>query len=158
FGRADEFPLVGRAGELAQLVELWARAEAGELGAVLLHGEAGIGKSRLGRELRRRVPAEACIACRWTAGGEGAPLPPVPPWLRTLPAPLEHLLGELGFDVTTTWPLFADLLELPLGEYRPLRHSPERQKELTFRALASLIVRLAPGRPVLFVVEDLHWA
>jgi hypothetical protein len=157
--RGEETPLVGRDGELAQIVELWRRAEAGELAVVLLQGEAGIGKSRLVRELRRRVPPARCIACRCVPQGSGTPLHPVVAWLRSLSGSLDRRLDELGFDVTATWPLFADLLEVPLGEgYRPLRHSAERQRELTLAALADLVIRIATRAPLLLVLEDLHWA
>ncbi len=157
--RPEETPLVGRIGEIAQLKDLWARAEGGQLGIVLLSGEAGIGKSRLVRELRRRVPPDGCIACRCSSEGGGTPLHPVVAWLRTLPGTLEHVLAEHGLDVAATWPLLADLLELPRGaQYEPLRLSPERQKDLTLRALASLVVHIARRRPLLFVLEDLHWA
>ncbi len=156
--RLEETPLVGREGELAQLVGLWSRAEAGQLAVVLLQGEAGIGKSRLAREIRRHVPADACIACRCSPEGRGTPLHPVVAWLRSLPAPLERVLAEHDFDVAATWPLFADLLGVARGDYEPLRLSPERQKELTLRAVASLIVRMARRKALLFVLEDLHWA
>ncbi len=156
--RGDETPLVGRSGELGQLLALWERAEGGALGIALLHGEAGIGKSRLVRELRRRVPPESFVACRCTPEGRGTPLHPIVAWLRALPMPIEDLLVELGFDVATTWPLFADLLEFGGSEaYEALRIAPERRKELTLRAVAELVVRMADRRPLVFAVEDLHW-
>jgi TOMM system kinase/cyclase fusion protein len=155
---AEETPLVGRAGEMAQLVDLWSHAEAGELGCALLQGEAGIGKSRLVRELRRRAPADACIACRCTPEGRTSPLHPVLAWLRSLPA-LPALLAELDLAPQTAWPLLAQLLDVPCGDgYEPPRLTPERQKELTLQTLARLVVRLARRRATLFVLEDLHWA
>ena len=156
--RPEETPLVGRVGEVAQLIELWNRAEAGQLGIVLLQGEAGIGKSRLAREIRRHVPPDACIACRCSPEGGGTPLHPIVAWLRTLPAPLERVLAEHELDVAATWPLLADLLEVPRGEYEPLRLSPERQKDLTLRALVNLVLRMARRKPLIFIFEDLHWA
>ena len=50
-------PMVGRDQELALLLERWAQAQGGEGQAVLLVGEAGIGKSRLARAL-----LDACAA------------------------------------------------------------------------------------------------
>ena len=157
--RPEETPLVGRAGELGQLVALWQRAEMGELGVVFLQGEAGIGKSRLARELRRSMPAEAWIACRCTAEGRGSPLAPIVTWLRTLPAPLDRLLADHGLHAPTAWPLLADLLDVPRGDgYEAPRLTPERQLELTLRTVASLVVRMAARRPLVFAIEDLHWA
>jgi len=55
-------PLVGRRDEMAALEDELARAAAGEFRVVLLSGEAGVGKSRLGRELlarrHRQCPVE----------------------------------------------------------------------------------------------------
>ncbi|MCC6850228.1 MAG: TOMM system kinase/cyclase fusion protein [Deltaproteobacteria bacterium] len=156
---AEETPLVGRAGELGQLLALWQRAEAGELGVVLLQGEAGIGKSRLARELRRAIPGEAWLGCRCSAEGGGSPLHPIVAWLRTLPQPLDRFLAQHGLDVAAAWPLLADLLDVPPGEgYEPPRLTPERQRELTLRTIATLVTRMAARRPLVFALEDLHWA
>ena len=79
-------------------------------------------------------------------------------WLQTLPA-LPSLLAELDLAPQTTWPLLAQLLDVPCGDgYEPPRLTPERQKEVTLQTLARLVVRLARRRPTVFVLEDLHWA
>jgi TOMM system kinase/cyclase fusion protein len=159
FSRRHETPLVGRAGELAQLLGLWVRAEAGESAVALVQGEPGIGKSRLVRELRRQVPRASLIECRCTPEGQGSPFHPIVDWLRSLPDPIDQLLQRHGFDVAETLPLFLDLLAIPADEHAPaLRLSPERHKELTLAAVVALIVRLARARPLVFVLEDLHWA
>ena len=50
-------PLVGRRGEMAVLEDELARAAAGEFRVVLLSGEAGVGKRRLGRNRSPVTPA-----------------------------------------------------------------------------------------------------
>src|SRR5262249_11243682 len=56
-------------------------------------------------------------------------------------------------------PLFAALLSLPLGtDYAPLTVSPAQQKQQTLQALLTILLRIAAQQPVLFVMEDLHWA
>ncbi len=52
-GRVSSQELVGRTAELALLTDLVRRAAAGEGGAALVLGEAGIGKSRLVSEFGR---------------------------------------------------------------------------------------------------------
>src|SRR5439155_459032 len=54
----QETPLVGRSGEVRQVVGPWQQVEGGTSRVVLVKGEPGIGKSRLVRELRRRIPSE----------------------------------------------------------------------------------------------------
>jgi DNA-binding CsgD family transcriptional regulator len=55
----DDFPLVERDQALAVLSDRMLRLRQGEGGCVLLHGEAGVGKTSLLRELRRRTEAQA---------------------------------------------------------------------------------------------------
>ncbi len=55
-------------------------------------------------------------------------------------------------------PLFASLLSLPTDDrFPPLGLSAAREREETFRALHEWVRAYSERRPVLFVVEDLHW-
>ncbi|QRK07923.1 protein kinase [Archangium violaceum] len=166
-------PLVGRERELREVLELWASARRGQGTAVLLRGEAGLGKSRLIHEVRERVASEA--DCRLNAQC-GAPfsssaLYPVIDLLQRLledsrpegaspgaPRGLEPRLRALGLSAEHLQALVS-LLSLPPMETLPSTQlTPERQKSLVFDALAILLRGLARERPVLVVVEDLHWA
>ena len=142
-----EGPLVGRAEELARLTGHVARARAGRPSAVLLAGDAGVGKSRLLGEL-------ATVAR--TAG------------LRVLTG---HCL-DLG-DVGLPYLPFVDLLR-PLREepppaarrpaVAPLLGGPaasaadEDARLQLFEGVAALLGELAAEQPLLLVLEDLHWA
>ncbi|MGH6913329.1 MAG: AAA family ATPase, partial [Geminicoccales bacterium] len=53
-------PLLGREGELRRLLRAWRLAAAGEGQVVLLSGEAGIGKSRIVREVSGRLEGQPC--------------------------------------------------------------------------------------------------
>jgi DNA-binding CsgD family transcriptional regulator/tetratricopeptide (TPR) repeat protein len=122
---------VGRAGELAELGRALGAARAGTGAAVLVAGEAGIGKTRLASELARR------------ARGAG----------------FEVLLGRSIDLVGTELPYqpFAEALR-PLGQpWRADRHTPGSQLQVFERTLALLTTCAACG-PVLLVLEDLHWA
>jgi TOMM system kinase/cyclase fusion protein len=154
-----ETPLADRTRELAQLGSALERARAGIPGVVLVQGEAGIGKSRLVRELRRRVADPGWLECRCVAEDQASPLRPLIALLGTLRQPLDHLLVRHGFDVGETAPLFASLLGLAADDRymgRPL--SPERLKEATLKATCTLLIRMATAEPLVLAIEDLHWS
>jgi TOMM system kinase/cyclase fusion protein len=154
-----ETQLVGRTRQLAQLLELWAQTQAGRGAMVLMSGEPGIGKSRLLRELRRRVPAESWAALQCAAESQNSPLRPVVELLAASEEPIAALLARHGLESGETLALFAELLSLPPDDRRPaLQLAPERQKELTLNALLRLFLRMATERPLVFAMEDVHWA
>src|SRR6266852_8894089 len=65
---------------------------------------------------------------------------------------------QYGLARPQTVPLWASLLSLPTPErFPPLSLPPARQREETFRTMLEWLHRRAERRPVLFVVEDLHW-
>jgi serine/threonine protein kinase/tetratricopeptide (TPR) repeat protein len=163
--------LVGRERELGELLTSWNGARKGQGGFVLLHGEAGIGKSRLIQELCERVPplhaAQLKLQC-WSQFSTSAFQPVIElvwrSWLSAERAPSENLRvleewlarGDLR---PVQMQLLASLLSLPVPEASPhLRLTPERQMEEVLEALGTLLLRTAAIQPVLLVVEDLHWA
>jgi predicted ATPase len=65
---------------------------------------------------------------------------------------------QYGLPLAEAVPLHASLLSLPLpADYAPLHLSPEQHKQKTLQALLTTVLRIAAQRPVLFVMEDLHW-
>src|SRR6266403_661057 len=154
-----ETPLVGRRPQLEQLLDAWRRMQAGRGGAVLVTGEPGIGKSRLVRELHRRVPADIWFEARCVAEQQDSPLRPVADMIAALGEPLESMLRRRGLDPAETLAPLATALSLPLDPRWPRPQlTPEREKELAFDALLRLLIRRAADRPVVVAFEDLHWA
>ncbi|WP_224242784.1 protein kinase domain-containing protein [Hyalangium gracile] len=164
-------PLVGRERELGLLLDAWKRARDGHGSYVLVSGEAGIGKSRLLRELRDRVLSEKPLLLRlqcWSQFSTSALHPVIETlqrlWGRPELSPQENLRAlEQRLDGRGLTPvqvgLMASLVSLPVAEDAPhLRLTPQRQKEETMAALAALIVHQEWERPLLIMVEDLHWA
>ncbi|CRK61386.1 large transcriptional regulator [Alloactinosynnema sp. L-07] len=143
--------LVGRGDELDALRETVARQPA----VVMVDGEAGVGKSRLVRELLRtadlgplRVLLGHCQPLR-----EPFPYGAVLEALRGCGDRLAHrpALNRVTGALAPLLPELADLLPeppAPSGDPRSDRHR-------LFRAVREL---LAATGPVLMVVEDLHWA
>jgi predicted ATPase len=134
--RAAAGSLVGRAAELALLEAALAEAAAGRGGAVLVAGEAGIGKTRLAGELAERARRAGATVLRGRCidlVGSGLPYLPLLEALRPLsgsPA-LGDLTGGLNADAT------------------------DSQLHLFEAALAVLDRLGEEGRPLLLVLEDL---
>jgi tetratricopeptide (TPR) repeat protein len=168
-------PLVGREQEIGLLRECWAQVKDGSGQVVLLSGEAGIGKSRLVQVLKEQVAAEPQA---WLTPCQCSPYhqySALYPWIDLLERvalrfereespqqklrKLEGLLVQYGLPLAEVVPLFTALLSLPLvADYAPLHLSREQQKQQTLQALLTVLLRIAAQQPVLFVMEDLHWA
>jgi DNA-binding CsgD family transcriptional regulator/tetratricopeptide (TPR) repeat protein len=147
--------LVGRDRELARLRAAVDRTVVGEPGVLLVGGEAGVGKSRLiqtaldGRD-DVRVLTGGCIEL----GGEGLPLVPLVDALRTLarttPAVvLDRILGPARPELARLLP------ELAGGDGPPALAGSTAQ---LFELVLGVLGRIAADRPLVLVVEDLHWA
>jgi DNA-binding CsgD family transcriptional regulator len=149
--------LVGRRHEIELLTDALSRAIAGEPALVLVGGEAGVGKTRLAAELARdaatsgaRVLTGACVE----GGGDGLPFAPVVDVLRTVvretpPAELDALLGRARPEIGRLLP------EVGAQTMPPGDGGSSAQ---LFELLLGVLVRLAEDRPVLLLIEDLHWA
>ena len=144
--------VVGRDEELAGLGAALQAALGGDGGVLFLTGEAGIGKSRLARELARSarsrgamvvvgrgVPSGATTPYRPVTeallqGLRDRPLPADPelvPWLPALGAIVPTLVDEISVDVSVT---------------------------VRAEAVIQLLHRLAKANGLVMVLEDLHWA
>jgi serine/threonine protein kinase/tetratricopeptide (TPR) repeat protein len=167
-------PLIGRDGELGMLKERWERASDGQRQVVEIIGEAGLGKSRLIREIRQHVQKAsdeaAVIELRCSQFHESTGFYPVIDYLSRL-LDLENLasgaerlsavqsyFSQFGIRSGQQITLLADLLSLPLnGQFPPLNLTPQRQRELTVQLLLDWLRELAERRATVLIVEDLHW-
>jgi class 3 adenylate cyclase len=164
-------PLEGRSAELAALGYIWDQASRGLGGAVLIIGEAGIGKSRLMVELAERVAVRTghviTLSCHPHFGSTA--LQPILAFLRRIAAitredpadvrfgKVAELLDDAGMADHTA--LVAAMLKIPSeGRYEAPPEGPEHQRQTFFRVVAELMTILGAGAPVLVCVEDLHWA
>jgi class 3 adenylate cyclase len=166
-------PLVGRASEVTLLLERWAHAKEGQGQVVVLSGEAGIGKSRLVQVLKDHVTSEphTRLECRSLPYYQHSPLYPIIELFPRLLSwqhdaspdekldQLTHALRQYRLPVQEAIPLLAPLLSLAIPEdrYPPLTFSPQRQRQKTFEVILAMLLELSAQRPVLFILEDLHW-
>lgn len=147
---------VGRAEELASLTEALARAASGDPQALLIGGEAGVGKTRLVEQFvsaAERRDAVVAVGSCVEIGADGLPFAPFPTALRALRRALPE---EMAAACAGQEGELARLLP-ELGEaHRDAtdEHSIARLFELTAR----LLERISADRVVVLVLEDLHWA
>jgi TOMM system kinase/cyclase fusion protein len=151
-----ETPLLGRTGELAQLLDAWNASRGGTPRHVLVTGDAGIGKSRLLRELRRKASDQVWLECRCAPEHSDSPLRPVVELLSGLRQPLESLLPDPDPAQVAALRHLLTSGSDPQAVDPPM--SRERQKELTLQALVALLLRQAAEQALVLAVEDLQYA
>ncbi|WP_405533507.1 AAA family ATPase [Streptomyces avidinii] len=147
---------VGRADELAVLTDALTRAAGQEPQAMLIGGEAGVGKTRLTEEFlceaNRRGAVVAVGGCV-EIGAEGLPFAPFSTALRTLHRLLpEELATAAAGQEDELARILPELGDTPRGP-----HDEESTARL-FELTARMLERLAAERTVVLVLEDLHWA
>ncbi|MER6096806.1 AAA family ATPase [Streptomyces sp. NPDC001728] len=148
---------VGRAGELTALTEALSRATAGEPQALLIGGEAGVGKTRLIEEfLDTACDRGAVIGLGGCVelGADGLPFAPFSTALRSLH---RRLPGELTAAADGQQGELARLLP-ELGDPGSHETSDEDSTARLFELTVRLLERLAADRTIVLVLEDLHWA
>lgn len=147
---------VGRTEELAALTDALDRAHAGQPQALLLGGEAGVGKTRLIEEFRSLAEADQGTTALGNCveiGADGLPFAPVVTVLRAL-------RRQLGEEVTRAAHGHESELARLLPELGDTGQGPDDEDGRTrlFALTARLLERLATERTVVIVVEDAHWA
>ena len=151
-------PFFGRESERAALQAHWDRAARGFGGVVLVSGEAGVGKTRLVGELARVAEAQSGrVYAGSTSSPESSPYQCIAEALRAaLPVLSAGTLDVLKLGILSRIlpELRAQAGDLP--EVAALE--PDRESARLFASLADAVVRLASQRPLLLVLEDLHWA
>ncbi|MET9387806.1 AAA family ATPase [Streptomyces sp. NPDC002928] len=143
-------PLVGREGELSRLAGVLERARAGDARAVLVAGDAGVGKTRVLDE----VAGQAAGAGTTVFTGHCVDLGDVGlPYL-----PFTEILGAMAADERFAAVLSAHpVVDRLLGAGTDAAGDAGGRLRL-FEGVAALLADLARTAPLLLVVEDLHWA
>src|SRR3954447_15764148 len=146
-------PLVGRHAELAEISAAWDDVCQGQAVGFLISGEAGVGKTRLVQECIERVLSrggQVLAGSSFRISSGGLPYGPVLDALRRLRGG-----GSAGPLPARAAPGFASLDQMFWPERDEGHRAPDAR---LFDVFLALLGRLAEEGPVLFVVEDVHWA
>lgn len=169
-------PLVGRDDELELCGRRWARARNGKGQLIFLHGDAGMGKSRLVTEFRRDLAGQGVETRTFQCQPRGntKPLHPflepirqtvveatkdydpgreaVVRFLRSLGSEV----GELNAEIVSF--LLAGKAQELSGEVWQIDLSDEEIRERAVEAMLAVLTSTSASRPLLILIEDLHWA
>jgi predicted ATPase/class 3 adenylate cyclase len=165
-------PFVGRAQELEILLERWDLARASKGQAVLISGEAGIGKSRLVEAFTERIGStpHAIVRLQCSPYSSNSALAPIVQHLSRTAAfqpedrtdqrldKLENMLADLGIDTSRVGSIYAELLSLDYhNRYDDLELAPRQRKTLILETLVEQFLHRAKRVTLLLIVEDAHW-
>jgi predicted ATPase len=162
---------VGRNSAIRSLMDAYHKAGSGPGQVVGIVGDAGVGKSRFLLEFRNQFPADEftyfkgqCLPFDRTMAylpileilrsyfniKEGDPEPLIRKNLETAVSRLdERLHGILS--------PFCDLLSLDSADTDYEKLAPRQKRERIFEAIRNLLISESQKKPVIAVVEDLHW-
>jgi len=162
---------VGRQRELELLLEAFERTASGSGQAMSIVADAGVGKSRLLYEFRKAVANEDVILLQ----GQCSSYSINTPYFTVIDilkdnfrimrgdSPLEikekirRGLKNVDADQEQTLPYILDLFSLENG-FDTLRDiDPEIKRRRTFEALREITLRGSQVRPLVMIIEDLHW-
>ena len=150
-------PTIGRESELEQFDDALASLGATASACIAVEGEPGIGKTRLLAEVRLRAEERGCLVLRGAAT-EFEREVPFGVWTDAMDA----YVASQELDLSEHWSaeLVAELGEIVPSSQRASRRSSRAvadERYRTYRAARELLELLAQDRPLVVVLDDLHW-
>jgi AAA ATPase domain len=154
--------LVGRQRELTQLDAALDAALDGRGRLVVLTGEPGIGKTALARAFVERAAGRGA-SWSWGTCWDGGGAPAYWPWVQVVRSlarseGVETLRALLGPGAPWLAALLPELSDTPAPPAQRSAMDSDQARFRLFDALASLLAGVAERRPLVVVLDDLHWA
>lgn len=162
-------PFLARRDELEEATDRWQQASHGEGQVLYVHGEPGIGKSRLSFQVAQQARDEGAHLLDFQCEPECRDIP-FSPFVKSLRAEIRRYDPSFDFE-TPSAEAIADVLSLPGDQ------SPEFYKALAFLlspspqqddadpnpassvdTLVDAVMAIASAKPCVIKLEDLHWA
>ncbi|HEV2370031.1 MAG TPA: AAA family ATPase, partial [Acidimicrobiales bacterium] len=157
--RSGGFPFAGRYAERQALEAEWKEVLGGAKRVVFLAGEPGIGKTELAAELARAVHSDGATVCFGRCEEDSER--PFGPFRSALGQLVMVLPGSALDSHRASFGSEAARLVPAVAEATGEQSSPGgggAGRDRLFDAVADLVTRAAQEAPVLFVLDDLHWA
>ena len=160
-GRPQLTPLIGRQSECALIAKRLDEAADGKGGIVLIGGEPGVGKTRLGEEVLELAMERQILPLIGHAYEEtGTPFiistEILEDIVRALPPDvLRDALGPTAPEISRLLP---DLRRLLPDIPEPMEVPSEQQQRYLFNALLEFTERLGNAAPLVMLLDDLQWA
>ena len=158
--RSLSAPLVGRESELDLLELTFERASRDRRAHLFtVYGEAGIGKSRLGREFAAGLDGATVLNGRCLPYGEGITYWPLAEMVKTAVGIADDDPAEEAFEKlreSCEDEAVADLLALATGVLEAV--GGERSQQEIAWAVREWAEQMAQTQPLVLVFEDIHWA
>jgi ABC-type transport system substrate-binding protein/serine/threonine protein kinase len=164
-------PFAGRDKEFGELQRKLNIALTGECQFILIGGEAGIGKSRLLEELENlsKVRGLAVLHGRFVEANHALPYQgyceTIQEYFRTRnPSTSSSDFSDLASDLIALFPVLAEVRDLARSSDESVRlgseNAPKKfeDRSTIFEMLARTLIRMAAGKPLLLLLEDLHAA
>jgi len=162
---------VGRKSSMGALMDAYNKARSGSGQVVGLVGDAGVGKSRLLLEFKNQLPPGefAYLEGQCLHFGNAMAYLPVLDILRSyfkikegdqesrIKKYMEEKILQLDEKLHGILPSIHELLSLEIEDATYQKLEPQQKREKTFESLRDLFVCESQNRPIILVVEDLHW-
>lgn len=165
-------PFVGRQKELDHLMDCFELVKKGQGQVVGIVGEAGVGKSRLLRQMVGMLPPEQHLYLEGEClhYGEAVAYLPILGMLRSYfgieegedQSAAKRKIREKTRQIDretleSILPPLHELLSLEMDDRQYMELQPRRKREMTFEAVRSLLTCESRTRPLILAVEDLQW-
>jgi tetratricopeptide (TPR) repeat protein len=164
-------PLVGRERDLELLLNGFKRANRGRGQAFSIMAEAGVGKSRLLYEFRKKVANEnvTFLEGKCLSYSRGVAYHPIIDVLKSnfdigekngdseIREKLKRGLKILGADEACTLPYLLELFSVKDSGIEKIAMGPDEKKHRITDAIKQIAIKGSENRPLIIAVEDLHW-
>ncbi|MHC4459177.1 MAG: adenylate/guanylate cyclase domain-containing protein, partial [Planctomycetota bacterium] len=162
---------VGRKNSMAALMEAYEKAHSGSGQIVGVVGDAGVGKSRLLLEFKNQLPQGEITFLEGQCLHFGSAMAYLPildilrSYFEIKEGDQEYLIKknmkekilQVDEKLQSVLPPFHELLSLEIEDEAYQILDPVQKREKTFEAIRDLFVRESQNRPIILIVEDLHW-